>query len=107
MGIDEPANYVQAAKDQNWREVMQREIEAVEKNGTWKLTKLEPDHKVINLKWIFKLKQDINGEIQKYKARIVAKGYVQKRGVDLDEIFAPVTCLETLRLLLALAAKNE
>lgn len=67
---------------------------------------MPPGHKVIGLKWVYKLKKDANGEIQKYKARIVAKGYVQRQGIDFEEIFAPVTRLETVRMLLALAAKN-
>ena len=106
MGIDEPVSYGQAVKQQNWKEAMKREMEVVEKNGTWKLTKLPPGHKVIGLKWIFKIKRDTNGEISKYKARIVAKGYVQKQGIDFEEIFAPVTRLETVRLLLALAVNK-
>lgn len=98
MGVEEPVNYSQAAKERKWREAMKREMDEVEKNGTWKLTKLPPGHKAIDLKWIFKLKKDTNGEIQKYKARIVAKGYVQKQGVDFDEIFAPVTHLCSSKL---------
>lgn len=70
------------------------------------LSELPPGHKAICLKWIFKLKRDTNGKIIKHKARIVAKGYVQKRGVDFEENFAPVTRLETVRLLLSLAAKR-
>lgn len=107
MGVDEPANYSQAAKDVNWRKAMNQEIESVEKNNTWKLTELPPGRKAIDLKWVYKLKRDAKGEILKYKARIVAKGYVQKRGIDFEEIFAPVTRIETVRLLLALAAKNS
>lgn len=85
---------------------MKQEMDAVEKNNTWKLSELPPGHKAIGLKWIYKLKRDKNGKIVKYKARIVAKEYVQKWGVDFEEIFAPVTRLETVRLLLALAAKH-
>lgn len=107
MGVDEPVNYKCAAKDENWREAMRKEIEAVEKNKTWKLTELPPGHKPIGLKWIYKIKRDTDGKIIKHKARIVAKGYVQKKGVDFEEIFALVTRLETVRLLLALAAKNN
>lgn len=85
---------------------MKKEIEAVEKNKTWELTELPAGHKAIGLKWVLKLKKDANGRIVKHKARIVAKGYVQKQGIDFEEIFAPVTRLETVRLLLALAAKK-
>lgn len=57
--------------------------------------------------WVFKLKRDPNGKIIKHKARIVAKGYVQKHGIDFDEVFAPVARIETIRLILALAGSNE
>jgi hypothetical protein len=59
------------------------------------------------LKWVYKLKKDTKGAIVKYKARLVAKGYVQRQGVDYEEVFAPVAQLETARLLLALAAQEE
>ena len=104
-GLEEPTNYSKAATEHNWREAMRCEIEAVEKNKTWKLTELPPGQKAIGLKWVFKTKRDTSGKIIKYKARIVAKGYVQKQGRDFDENFAPVTRLETVRILLALAAK--
>lgn len=86
---------------------MNQEMEAVEKNRTWKLTELPTGRKAIGLKWIYKLKKDASGEVVKHKARIVAKGYVQKYGVDFEEIFTPVTRIETVRLLLAFAAKND
>lgn len=64
-------------------------------------------HKPIGLKWVYKLKRDANGNVIKHKAWLMAKGYVKKQGIDFEEVFAPVTRLETVRLLLALAAKNE
>ncbi|KAL8107153.1 hypothetical protein AgCh_023815 [Apium graveolens] len=59
------------------------------------------------LKWVYKLKRDPEGNVVKYKARLVAKGYVQRKEVDYDEVFAPVARLDTVRLLLALSAKEE
>jgi hypothetical protein len=59
------------------------------------------------LKWVYKLKKDTKGAVVKYEARLVAKGYVQHQGVDYEEVFAPVARLETVRLLLALAAQEE
>lgn len=107
MGIEEPMNFTQAAKNRNWKMAMEKEIQSIEENKTWKLTELPRGQKVIGVKWIFKLKKDAEGNVVKHKARLVAKGYVQEHGVDFNEIFAPVTRLETVRLLLALAAKEE
>lgn len=86
---------------------MRQELDAIEANKTWELVTLPPGHKTIGVKWIFKLKKDAEGRIVKHKARLVAKGYAQEYGVDFDEVYAPVTRLETVRLLLALAAKSE
>lgn len=55
----------------------------------------------------YKLKRNADGEIIKHKARIVAKGYVPKQGVNFEEVYTPVTRLKMVRLLLALAAKNN
>lgn len=107
VGSVEPSTYTQAVKDKAWEEAMKAEISSIERNNTWKLTKLPEGHKAIGLKWVFKLKHDTNGEIIKHKARLVAKGYVQREGIDFEEVFAPVTRLETVRLLLAVAAKNS
>ncbi|KAL8116648.1 hypothetical protein AgCh_022990 [Apium graveolens] len=106
MGIDEPVNYEQACKKKEWKTTMEKEIESIENNNTEKLTELPPGSNAIDLKWIYKLKKDTNGIVVKHKARLVAKGYVQVHGVDFEEIFAPVTRMETVRLILALSAKH-
>ncbi|KAI3498732.1 hypothetical protein L1887_09191 [Cichorium endivia] len=103
---EEPTTYSEALTDKEWRAAMKKELESVEKNNTWKLTILPKGRKPIGLKWVYKLKKDAEGKIVKHKARIVAKGYVQQKGVDFDDAFAPVARLETVRLLLSLAA-NE
>nr|GEX94884.1 zinc finger, CCHC-type [Tanacetum cinerariifolium] len=75
------------------------------KTNTLLLTKEEPlNQKAIGLKWVFKTKRDAKGNIIKYKARLVAKGYVQEQGINFDEVFALVERIETVRLILALAA---
>lgn len=63
--------------------------------------------KPIGLKWVFKLKKDAAGNTVCHKDRLVAKGYVQRQGIDYDEVFAPVARLETVRLLIALAAQES
>ncbi|GKE42247.1 ribonuclease H-like domain, reverse transcriptase, RNA-dependent DNA polymerase [Tanacetum coccineum] len=94
LAEDEPKNYKEASNDQKWL-------------NTWVLTTLPTSHKAIGLKWVFKTKKDANGNIIKHKARLVAKGYIQEHGIDFEEVFAPVARMETIRLLLAIAANNK
>jgi hypothetical protein len=82
------------------------EMTAIEANSTWELVDPPPRTRPIGLKWVYKAKKDAAGLISKYKARLVAKGYVQRQGINFDEVFAPVARLESVRLLLAHAA-NE
>lgn len=56
---------------------------------------------------MFKTKKDAAGAVVKHKARLVAKGYVQREGIDFNEVFAPVACLDSVRLLVAVAAQQE
>jgi hypothetical protein len=88
------------------RAVMQLEMDAVEKNCTWKLADLPSGHSVITLKWVFKLKRDEAGAIVKHKARLVARGFVQREGIDFNDTFAPVARMESVRLFFALAAQE-
>ncbi|GJU43349.1 ribonuclease H-like domain, reverse transcriptase, RNA-dependent DNA polymerase [Tanacetum coccineum] len=107
LAEDEPKNYKEASNDQKWIEAMKDELDSINRNNTWKLTSLPPGHKAIGLKWVFKTKRDADGKIIKHKARLVAKGYIQEHGIDFEEVFAPVARMETIRLLLAIAANNK
>ncbi|GJW81119.1 ribonuclease H-like domain, reverse transcriptase, RNA-dependent DNA polymerase [Tanacetum coccineum] len=107
LAEDEPKNYKEASNDQKWIEAMKDELDSINRNNTWRLTSLPPGHKAIGLKWVFKTKRDADGKIIKHKARLVAKGYIQEHGIDFEEVFAPVARMETIRLLLAIAANNK
>ncbi|KAM1007578.1 hypothetical protein ACFX2A_004219 [Malus domestica] len=102
----DPTTYHDAVKSEKWRQVMQQEIEAIEKNDTWELTDLPPGGKTIGVKWVFKTKMDENGEVDKYKARLVTKGYSQQYGVDFSKVFAPVARMDTIRMVISLAAQK-
>ncbi|KAM0853640.1 hypothetical protein ACQ4PT_050938 [Festuca glaucescens] len=102
----EPQSFVEAERDAAWRAAMQLEMDAVEKNRTWELADLPRGHRAITLKWVFKLKRDEAGAIVKHKARLVARGFLQQEGVDFNDAFAPVARMESVRLLLALAAQE-
>jgi len=85
---------------------MKQELQSVEKNKTWELVDLPAGHRPISLKWVFKLKKDEKGVATKHKARLVARGLVQQEGIDFDDAFAPVARMESVRVLLALAAQE-
>ena len=103
----DPTTYDDAVRSEKWRLAMNQEIEAIERNNTWELTDLPSGGKTIGVKWIFKTKLNENGEVDKYKARLVAKGYNQQYGVDYVEVFAPVARLETIRIVISLAAQKD
>jgi hypothetical protein len=69
------------------------EMKSIDNNKTWTLEDLPPGHRAIGLNWVYKLKRNEDGAVVKHKACLVAKGYVQKQGVDYDEVFAPVARL--------------
>ena len=86
---------------------MDQEIDAIERNQTWELVEAPKGKKPIGVKWVYKTKVNAQGEVEKHKARLVVKGYKQKYGVDYKEVFAPMARLETIRLILSLAAQNK
>ncbi|CAA7042014.1 unnamed protein product [Microthlaspi erraticum] len=103
---EEPWSYNEAKELKVWRDACKEEICSIEKNKTWSLVDLPNGAKAIGLKWVFKIKRNSDGSINKYKSRLVAKGYVQRHGVDFDEVFAPVARMETIRFIIALAASK-
>ncbi|XP_020243715.1 uncharacterized protein LOC109821974 [Asparagus officinalis] len=103
---DDPANFEDAVGSEKWRKAMDAEIKSIEKNNTWKLVKLPARAKRIGVKWIFKTKYNEAGDIDKYKARSVAKGYSQRQGVDFTEVYALMARMDTIRVMLALVAQR-
>ncbi|KAL0428233.1 UNVERIFIED_CONTAM: Retrovirus-related Pol polyprotein from transposon RE2 [Sesamum latifolium] len=102
--LQEPKSFSEVVQFEEWREAMQAEIEALERNHTWKLTPLPSGKRVIGCKWVFKTKLRIDGSVEQYKARLVAKGFNQIKGVDYTDNFSPVAKTVTVSLFLALAA---
>lgn len=86
----DPVSFEEAVKSVKWRKTMDLEIKAIEKTETSELIALPDGAKEIGVKWIFKTKLNENGEVDKYEARLVAKGYIQQFGVDYTEVFSPV-----------------
>eukprot|EP00253_Pinus_taeda_P011180 PITA_11180 len=104
---DEPLCYqeaIEGSKSDKWKASMKYEMMALGKNGTWDLVELPKDRKTIGCKWVFKLKRGVNDTEDRYKARLVPKGFSQKAGIDFHEIFSPVVKIVSIRIVLALVA---
>ncbi|CAI7774796.1 unnamed protein product [Closterium sp. NIES-54] len=104
---EEPATLKEALESsdaEEWKKAMESELNSIEENDTWELVELPEGRKTITSKWLFKIKSDADGKIERYKSRLVAKGYQQKEKVDYRKLFAPVVKPTTLRTLLAGAA---
>ena len=106
VAVMEPAGFKEATTDQKWIVAMKEELKMIDKNQTWELVDRPTHKKVIGVKWVYRTKLNSDGSINKHKARLVVKGYAQMFGVDFSETFAPVARLDTIRMLLALAAQK-
>ncbi|KAJ4772132.1 polyprotein [Rhynchospora pubera] len=105
--VADPTTYEEASEKKEWCQAMQEELAAIEKNNTWKLVQLPQGKNVIGVKWVFKTKYGADGTINKYKARLVVKGYAKKYGLNFEETFSPVARFETVRMILSLAAQMK
>nr|GEY77808.1 ribonuclease H-like domain-containing protein [Tanacetum cinerariifolium] len=85
----EPSSFEEASKDVNWINVMNDEMQALYENGTWELIELPFGRKAIRSKWVYKIKYMSSGEIERFNARLVAKGFNQKEGIYYEETFSP------------------
>ena len=90
-----------------WREAMESEYSSLLMNDTWDLVPQPEGQNIVGSRWVLKVKRDENGSVDRFKARLVAQGYSQVRGVDYDEVFSPVARNTSVRSLLALANAHD
>ena len=86
---------------------MNKEVKSIKDNNTWSLVELPQGKKTIDFKWVYKVKMNPKGEVTRHKARLVAKGFLQKEGIDFDEVIAPVARIKTIRVVVGLANMNN
>ena len=106
----DPRSYKEAMRSPDalrWEEATQQEIISLMANGTWEIVDLPPDVKPLHSGWVFKVKLNSDGSVERHKARLVVKGCGQCPGIDYSEVFSPTFRPATLRLVLAIAAVED
>ncbi|KAK8631738.1 hypothetical protein V6N13_028518 [Hibiscus sabdariffa] len=107
---DEPKTYQEAVSSpdsEKWLEAMRSEMDSMSSNQVWTLVEPPEGIKPIGCKRVFKKKTDMDGNVQTYKGRLVAKGFRQIHGIDYDETFSPIAMFKSIRILLAIAAFHD
>ncbi|KAG2869813.1 hypothetical protein PC114_g27669 [Phytophthora cactorum] len=106
IDLSEPSTFQEAVNgpDQvHWRKAIRAELKSMRLRGVFRAAKLPNGQRAIGTKWVFKIKRKADGSIEKYKARLVAKDFKQKYGIDYTDTFSPVVKYVTLRMVIALA----
>jgi hypothetical protein len=110
QGIPIPRTYKEAMRSQHakeWDAAIREEIIQLIRNGTWEEFVLPKGANLVSTKWVFTIKETVDGKIERFKARLVARGFSQAYGTDYTETFAPTVRMDTLRLFLAMVAKRD
>ncbi|XP_070020691.1 uncharacterized mitochondrial protein AtMg00820-like [Nicotiana sylvestris] len=108
--MDGPKSVTEALsspRKDEWMKAMKEELESMKTNKVWDLVELPLGRRAIGNKWVLKVKRKADGSIERYKARLVVKGFSQEAGIYYEEIFLPVVKFTTIRLLLAIVARLD
>ena len=101
----EPSSYEEAANQQVWREAMVEEYSSIIKNDVWEIVPRPEGKSIVTSRWLYKIKHAADGNIEKYKARFVARGFSQIEGVDYEETFAPVARYTSIQSIISIVAE--
>ncbi|KAK8921057.1 hypothetical protein KSP39_PZI020242 [Platanthera zijinensis] len=102
-----PKIWQEAVKIPEWKTAMEEELRALDKNKTWQLVSLPPGKRTVGSRWVYTVKQNQDGVVERYKARLVAQGYTQAKGIDYQDTFAPVAKMNSIRVLFSVVASRR
>ena len=105
--VNPPRSIEEVMKISDRREVVFEEMKALKKNGTWEICSLPKGVVPMGCKWVFTVKHKSDRTVERFKARLVAKGFTETYGIDYLRTFAPVAKMNTVKVLLSLAARND
>uniref|UniRef100_A0A2N9HJG1 Reverse transcriptase Ty1/copia-type domain-containing protein n=1 Tax=Fagus sylvatica TaxID=28930 RepID=A0A2N9HJG1_FAGSY len=107
---DDLANFTKAMESHDakqWLKAMHEELDSISKNEVWDLTKLSTGRKPVGCKWVLRKKYKADGSLNKYKTRLVAKGFTQQLGVDFVDTYSPVAKFASVRIIMVVAARLD
>jgi hypothetical protein len=98
---------MRSAHSSKWLEAMEDEMKSMKTNRVWKLETIPKGAKTVGCKWVYKTKHDSKGNIERFKARLVVKGFTQREDIDYNETFYLVSCKDSFRIIMALVAHYD
>lgn len=104
-----PTTYQEAVigqDSQKWKDAIFEELQSHSENKTWDMVK-RPEKKTITSKWVFSIKRKSDGQVERYKARLCARGFTQVKDIDYKETFSPTVRYDSIRILLSIAAREK
>jgi hypothetical protein len=104
---EEPTCFEEAIQKKEWVDAMTEEYQSIIMNDVWEIVSRPKSKDVVSSKWLFKIKHTVDGSIEKYKARFVARGFSQKEGIDYEETFTPMARYTSIRTIIALSTKMK
>jgi len=107
MHHSKPHNYLKAFNSQGWDHAMAQEMDSILKNRTWSLVDLSLGRKLINAQWVYEIKSTLDGKLDKFKVKLVAKTYEQKTIIDLNDFFVSAIKCNVMRSIMALVVQKK
>ena len=98
--MTEPSYFEEVVQEPTWVDAMVEECDSIVRNSAWEIIPRPMGKSVVGSRWIYKVKQVVDGSIEKHKGRFLAQGFSQIEGIDYEETFAPVIRYSSIRTIL-------